>query len=595
MAKAKISQLNPKGSNLSSTDLFEVSVQTGSGYDTYSITGQEIVGTISSGFVPYTGATQDVDLGANKLSAESIYIEGTNGNGHLHLKHQNSDATATGQSTALWANSDGDIKWKNDNDYKTTLKTSLNTADRVYTFPNSDCTLTPDSRTISTTAPLSGGGDLSANITLSISNAEADGTTKGAAAFTASDFNSASGIISIDYTNAQAASGSNKGFLTSTDWTTFNNKVSTGAITGSGLTMATSRLLGRTTAGSGAVQEISIGTGLTLSGGTLSSTSGGLTIGTTAITSGTVGRILFEGTGNVVQEDSALFWDNTNKRFGVGATPSTSVRLDVRAQGALSTDIAFRVRNSADTGNHITVYGNDNVSIGRNGSASAVLFVRSANSSAHDVFNLQNGLYGDPLFRVRDNSTGSQISTCSFFMNGRIYGGNTTTKGTEFDLGGFGIGASYGDNGQNAVWLNNQGNVGDGSGSSVISVSSNFYINKQTTKVYKFEATSGNFGIGQMTFGTSATNTIAMANGTAPTTSPSDAYQQYSADIVAGNAAPHFRTENGNIIKLYRETTAVGASTLVGNAGTNITDTDTFDGYTLKQIVKALRNQGLLA
>jgi len=141
MAKAKISQLNPKGSNLSSTDLFEVSVQTGSGYDTYSITGQEIVGGVSSGFVPYTGATQDVDLDANKLSAESIYIEGTNGNGHLHLKHQNSDATATGQSTALWANSDGDIKWKNDNDYKTTLKTSLNTADRVYTFPDADCTL----------------------------------------------------------------------------------------------------------------------------------------------------------------------------------------------------------------------------------------------------------------------------------------------------------------------------------------------------------------------------------------------------------------------------------------------------------------------
>jgi hypothetical protein len=141
MAKAKISQLNPKGSNLSSTDLFEVSVQTGSGYDTFSITGQEIVGGVSSGFVPYTGATQDVDLDANKLSAESIYIEGTNGNGHLHLKHQNSDATATGQSTALWANSDGDIKWKNDNDYKTTLKTSLNTADRVYTFPDADCTL----------------------------------------------------------------------------------------------------------------------------------------------------------------------------------------------------------------------------------------------------------------------------------------------------------------------------------------------------------------------------------------------------------------------------------------------------------------------
>ena len=80
-------------------------------------------------------------------------------------------------------------------------------------------------RTISTTTPLSGGGDLSANRTLSIADAVADGTTKGAATFTASDFNSASGVISLDYTNGQAASASNKGFLTSADWTTFNNRL----------------------------------------------------------------------------------------------------------------------------------------------------------------------------------------------------------------------------------------------------------------------------------------------------------------------------------------------------------------------------------
>lgn len=87
-----------------------------------------------TGYVPYTGATQDVDLGTNKLSTKSVYITGTAGNGHLHLKHQSSDATATGQSTSLWADTNGDIKWKNDGDYKTTLKTSDNTADRVYTF-----------------------------------------------------------------------------------------------------------------------------------------------------------------------------------------------------------------------------------------------------------------------------------------------------------------------------------------------------------------------------------------------------------------------------------------------------------------------------
>ena len=78
-------------------------------------------------------------------------------------------------------------------------------------------------RTISTTAPLSGGGNLSADLTLSIADAAADGTTKGAAAFTAADFNSAAGLISIDYTNGQAASSSNKGFLTSADWTRFDS------------------------------------------------------------------------------------------------------------------------------------------------------------------------------------------------------------------------------------------------------------------------------------------------------------------------------------------------------------------------------------
>jgi len=47
-----------------------------------------------------------------------------------------------------------------------------------------------------------------------------------------------------------------------------------GAVTGSGLTVATGRLVGRTTAGTGALEEISIGSGLTLSGGQLSASGG---------------------------------------------------------------------------------------------------------------------------------------------------------------------------------------------------------------------------------------------------------------------------------------------------------------------------------
>lgn len=148
--RQKISQMTPKGADLDPTDLLEVSVDTGSGYETRSITGQELVLGSLSGYVPYVGATQDVDLDTNKISARSVYIEGTNGDGHLHLKHQNADATASGQSTALYADSNGDLKYKNDNDYYTTLKTSSNTADRVYTYPDENCTLAPREVTINT-------------------------------------------------------------------------------------------------------------------------------------------------------------------------------------------------------------------------------------------------------------------------------------------------------------------------------------------------------------------------------------------------------------------------------------------------------------
>lgn len=49
----------------------------------------------------------------------------------------------------------------------------------------------------------------------------------------------------------------------------------TGAYTASGQTMATARLLGRTTASAGAAEEITVGTGLSLSGGALTATGGG--------------------------------------------------------------------------------------------------------------------------------------------------------------------------------------------------------------------------------------------------------------------------------------------------------------------------------
>jgi hypothetical protein len=48
-----------------------------------------------------------------------------------------------------------------------------------------------------------------------------------------------------------------------------------GAVNGSGLTMATARLLGRSTASTGAIEEITVGSGLSLAAGALTATGGG--------------------------------------------------------------------------------------------------------------------------------------------------------------------------------------------------------------------------------------------------------------------------------------------------------------------------------
>ena len=67
----------------------------------------------------------------------------------------------------------------------------------------------------------------------------------------------------------------------------------------------------------------------------------GITIGTTAITSGTVGRVLFQGTGNVVQQSSSLFWDSTNDRLTIGTSTGTS-KINLPDAGTTASDgIAF--------------------------------------------------------------------------------------------------------------------------------------------------------------------------------------------------------------------------------------------------------------
>ena len=70
------------------------------------------------------------------------------------------------------------------------------------------------------------------------------------------------------------------------------------------------------------------------------------------------------------------------------------------------------------------------------------------------------------------------------------------------------------------------------------------------------------------------TTAQSFANASTPGASYTDGFYMYSSDIVAGNAAPHFYCEDGNIIKLYEVSHAdqgdAGAMTVTGaNTGTS--------------------------
>jgi len=50
----------------------------------------------------------------------------------------------------------------------------------------------------------------------------------------------------------------------------------------------------------------------------------GITVGTTAIASGTAGRVLFQGSGNVLQQEAEFFWNETNNALQIGSPTAVS-------------------------------------------------------------------------------------------------------------------------------------------------------------------------------------------------------------------------------------------------------------------------------
>lgn len=88
-----------------------------------------------------------------------------------------------------------------------------------------------------------------------------------------------------------------------------------GAYTAAGLTVASNRLLGRASGGAGAAEEIAIGTGLSISGGTLNATSGGVT---SVSASSSASGFGLTSSGSTAVTVSFSISDTTNARTSLG-------------------------------------------------------------------------------------------------------------------------------------------------------------------------------------------------------------------------------------------------------------------------------------
>lgn len=67
-------------------------------------------------------------------SLTSLSIQGTNGNGHIHLKHQSADPNTPASTTSLWSDSAGELYQKNDGNPKTKLLTAAQIGTDVQAY-----------------------------------------------------------------------------------------------------------------------------------------------------------------------------------------------------------------------------------------------------------------------------------------------------------------------------------------------------------------------------------------------------------------------------------------------------------------------------
>jgi hypothetical protein len=153
----------------------------------------------------------------------------------------------------------------------------------------------------------------------------------------------------------------------------------------------------------------------------------GLTIGTTPIASGTIGRVLFEGTGNVLQQSANLFWDNTNGRLGIGtSTPLSPLHVtgNTFIQYATPRLTIYPTSNTQTSG----------VNVGASGEENRAFMGHIGSSSTFGTTN--SAYFGSPSGYALSFGIGNTI-VGRFATTGNLLINTTTDAGFKLDVNGW--------------------------------------------------------------------------------------------------------------------------------------------------------------
>jgi hypothetical protein len=159
---------------------------------------------------------------------------------------------------------------------------------------------------------------------------------------------------------------------------------------------------------------------------------GSITIGTTTISSGTVGRILFEGTGNVVQESANLNFDISTNNFIIGTTATSSPKLLITSLNR--SDILLR--SGAATNDTLSIYafggtyGSNYAQIGVNDG------VNAANQGGAIYLDSRTGTAPPIRLTVKGTGTTAMTNAMSVFNTGNVAINTIIDSGYKLDVNG---------------------------------------------------------------------------------------------------------------------------------------------------------------